>query len=424
MNLLKFPTLTATLLFSLPLAASEQEETGGFFADSHLNLLLRNAYFDRNFKDNGTDRSRWGQGFITTFESGFTQGMVGFGIDAFVLAAVKLDTGESRNDGDITFFPTNSSGDPENSISEAGLALKLRISNTTLKHGNQLPAMPVLSYDSARLLPQTFTGTLLVSQEIDQLTFNVGRFTAQNEMVQTGRDSGGLKSIDLAGISYEFSENLSAEVYISDIKDTAEKQYLNLHYIQPLSETSSLDLDFNLYHTQYDTQYTGTGREERNTIWSLQGTYNTGAHTFILAHQRSRDGFVSADDDGNMVAHGYDFDIGDGGNSNYLANAYYSDYNAKDERSWQLSYELDFETYGVPGLSFKTAYVRGDNIDTGERDNATEREVYNQLQYIVQNGMAKDLSILVSHSFYRASNAYTEDLDELQVFVEYPIDFF
>lgn len=50
--------------------------------------------------------------------------------------------------------------------SEAGGVVKLRVSNTVLRYGNQFPSLPVLASDDSRLLPQAFTGTLVTSKEI------------------------------------------------------------------------------------------------------------------------------------------------------------------------------------------------------------------------------------------------------------------
>lgn len=62
---------------------SDQAEAKGFIEDSSLDLLLRNYYFNRDGKSGSGDRVDWTQGFLTTYESGFTQGTVGFGVDAF-----------------------------------------------------------------------------------------------------------------------------------------------------------------------------------------------------------------------------------------------------------------------------------------------------------------------------------------------------
>ena len=66
----------------------------------------------------------------------------------------------------------------------------------------------------------------------------------------------------------------------------------------------------------------------------------------------------------------------------------WSDFNAEDERSWQLGYGLDFTTFGVPGLTYNFAYVCGDNITTSTSEGGTEREIFNQFKYVVQSGPA------------------------------------
>lgn len=395
--------------------ASQQSESKGFVEDAKLDLLLRNAYFHRDQKDGVQDQSRWGQGFIATFESGFTQGTIGVGVDAYGLLGVKLDTGKSREDGGIAFFGTDSSGKPHDDLSEAGVAIKFRASNTVLKYGDQMPSMPVLAHDTTRLLPQTFTGTLITSQEIEGLELNVGRFTGQNNLTETAHDNGRLKSIDVLGGSYSFTDNFSVALYFSDVEDVYEKQYANVNYVMPINDEQSLGFDFNIYRTDYDNgseaalEWGGDGNNDKNTIWSLAATYSVGAHAFILAHQRS-----SGDA-------GYAYDFGDGGNALYLANSYLSDFNSKDERSWQASYELDFSGYGVPGLFWKTAYVRGSNIDLGDGGRGTEREIFNQVQYVVQNGPAKDLSFKLRNSILRTSNGYWNDMNEIRAFIEYPL---
>lgn len=391
--------------------ASQQSESKGFVEDAKLDLLLRNTYWNRDYKDGVDDVNTWGQAFITTFESGFTQGTIGVGVAAYGLLGVKLDGGQPD------MFP----GEPKNwedDLSEAGAALKLRLSNTVLKHGNQFVHLPVLATDDSRLLPQAFTGTLITSSEIEGLELNVGRFTADSPMASPARDGGRLKSLDLIGGTYAFTENLSASLYFSDVEDVYEKQYANINYVMPLSDTQQLAFDFNIYKTDFDNgsaaalDWGGDGNNDKNTAWSLAATYSIGGHSFILAHQR-----ISGDA-------GYAYDYGDGGFSIYLANSFLSDFNSKDERSWQASYELDFSEYGVDGLHWKTAYLYGDNIDTGNGE-GTEREIFNQVSYVVQNGPAKDLSLTVRNSIYRSSNnmnsVYLPDTNEWRLFVEYPL---
>lgn len=396
--------------------ASEQSESKGFVEDAKLDLLLRTTYFNRDYKDGEGDRRSLGQGFITTFDSGFTQGTVGFGVDAFGLLGVRLDGGKGYNYP--AMFEYDNDGGPERDVSQAGAAVKARFSNTTIKYGDQMPSMPVLAYDDSRLLPESFTGTLITSNEIEGLQLNAGRFTANSSMASPSSDDVDLKSIDVLGGTYSFTDALSASLYYSDVEDVYEKQYANLNYVMPMSDDQALAFDFNIYRTDYDNEagvganLGGDGNNDKNTAWSLAATYSVGAHAFILAHQR-----MSGDA-------GYVFDEGDGGSAIWLSNSYYSDFNFKDERSWQASYELDFSSYGVPGLFWKSAYVRGDNIDTGSGE-GKESEFFNQVKYVVQEGPAKDLSFKLRNSIYRSNAELRDfgspDLNEIRAFVEYPL---
>jgi hypothetical protein len=402
--------------------AASQADSKGFVEDSSLNLFLRNAYISRDYKNGNPDKAEWGQGFTANFASGFTQGTVGVGVDAFALYALRLDGGKGRSGaGGIDFFKQGADGQAAHDLSRAGAAIKARISNTVIKYGDQMPQLPVLNYDNSRLLPESYTGTYITSKEIDGLEINVGRFTQEARKSAEGRDSGDLKGIDVYGGSYKFTDAFSAAIYASDVKDVLKKQYLNLNYVFAFPESQSLTLDFNGYKTKLDKEIAPTDRD--NKIWSLAATYALGIHSFTIAHQRST-GDTGYAYGGYRSAGGY----GDGGNTIYLANSYWSDFNGKDERSWQLGYGINLATLVTPGLSYKVAYVRGDNIDDGfHTSRGTEREIFSQLSYVVQNGPAKDLSLRLRNSFLTVSNnasAYNREGNEVRIFIDYPINVF
>ena len=405
--------------------ANDQSQAQGFVEGSHLNVLLRNAYMNRDYKHGSEDRAEWGQGFIGTFSSGFTQGTVGVGVDAFGLYALRLDGGNGRSGaGGIDFFRVDNNGNAEHDVARAGAAIKFRVSNTVLKYGEMMPALPVLNYDDTRLLPETYTGYMVTSRELQGLELNAGHFTAEARKSDEGRDSGRLKQIDVFGGSYKFSDDFTASLYASDVQDRLKKQYLGMTYVMPMATDRSLTLDFNGYRSRLDQAYAdrlGTGQD--NTIWSLAATYAFGPHSFTLAHQRS-----TGDTGYNYGSYADAGGVGDGGSTIFLANSYWSDFNAEDERSWQLAYGLDFGPYGVPGLTYKIAYVRGDNIRT-DNGEGNEREWFNQLQYVVQEGPAKDLKVRLRGSMLRTStnvreSEYNDDGNEVRVFVEYPINVF
>ncbi|WP_339412954.1 OprD family porin [Pseudomonas sp. EA_35y_Pfl2_R5] len=416
------------MLSATQVMGNDQTESMGFIEGSSLNVLLRNAYISRDYKDGREDKAEWGQAAIGTFSSGFTQGTVGVGVDAFGLYALRLDGGKGRTGAQgIDFFKKGNSGSAADDLSKSGAAVKFRLSSTTLTYGDQMPALPVLSYHNGRLLPESYTGTLITSKEIKGLELNAGRFTAQSRKSAQGRDSGGLKSINVLGGSYQFTEQFTAAAYASDVENVLKKQYVNANYVFPTDQDQSLTLDFNGYRTKLEDSYVrqsgATGDD--NKIWSLAATYVKGPHSFIIAHQRS-----SGDSNLGYAFSGYQKDqgrVGDGGNTIYLANSFWSDFNAEDERSWQLGYGLDFSTFGIPGLSYSVAYVRGDNITTSTSEGGTEREIFNQFKYVVQSGTAKDLSVKLRSSVLRVSkksSEYNVSGNEVRVFVDYPINVF
>ncbi|NIF29147.1 OprD family porin [Pantoea sp. Tr-811] len=399
--------------------ASSQDDSKGFLEDSKLNVKTRMLYFSRDFRNNapGTQSrvEETGLGFLGTYESGFTQGTVGFGVDAIGMLGLKLDSGKGRYGTGL--FPEDSDGRAQDDYSKAGGAVKLRISDTVLKVGSQFTAMPVFATDDSRLLPEMAEGALITSNEIKGLTLNAGRFTALDAQAQTFHDSLHLKQADVIGGTYAFTDSLSTSLYYSKVEDYWRKYYANVNWALPLSDKQGLVFDFNIYDTKSDGA--GLQRAENdgvtkldNRAFSLSAAYNVGAHTFTLAYQK-----VTGDGD-----YGYGVD---GGGTVFLANSVArSDFNAEDEKSWQARYDLNFAEFGVPGLTFMTRYVRGTGANTATTDNGKEWERDIDIKYVLQEGPAKDLSFRVRQATYRSADGVyygSPSLDELRLIVEYPL---
>ena len=126
----------------------DQTTAKGFVDGSSLNLLLRNFYFDRDGKNSAGDKQDWLQVMQGNFTSGFTQGTVGFGVDAYGYWGVKLDGG--KGNADSGNLPVSSNGRPENDFSSAGASIKARFSKTELHYGNLQPNNPVLATEIGR----------------------------------------------------------------------------------------------------------------------------------------------------------------------------------------------------------------------------------------------------------------------------------
>lgn len=354
--------------------ASSQSESKGFVEDSSFNIFTRALYMNRDFRNGGGNigvdtnpavdsdgdsdatndvdrykngyREETGVGLRLLFESGFTQGTVGVGVDAHSLSSFKLDSGKGRF-GTGQFAQTDD-GSADDTQTEVGGAIKFRVSDTVLKYGNQFVGSPVFSTDDSRILPEVATGTLITSNEIEGLELTAGRFTALNSQAATGRDtvtqSGEtLKSINIIGANYSFNDNFSGAIHASDVEDFWKRQYVNLNYNLPLADEQALNFDFNYYNS--DDEGRKLAGELDNHLWSLAAAYSLGAHKFTLAHQRS-----SGDT-------GYKYGV-DGGGTIWVANSVqYSDFIGKDERSWQVRYDLNMASYGIPGLRDRKSVV-------------------------------------------------------------------
>ncbi|WP_122780376.1 OprD family outer membrane porin, partial [Pseudomonas viridiflava] len=89
--------------------------------------------------------------------SGFTQGTVGFGLDAQAVGGVHLDGGRGHHPNNSTIVPSDTDGSAVSSWSRAGANVKTRFSKTELKIGNALaPNLPILVSNDGRLLTQAF----------------------------------------------------------------------------------------------------------------------------------------------------------------------------------------------------------------------------------------------------------------------------
>ncbi len=91
--------LGAGLMASAVAEENAERSKEGFIEGSEVNLLLRNFYFNRDFRKGqsspagGGYTEEWVQGFMANFSSGFTQGTLGVGIDAFAQLGVRLGRG-------------------------------------------------------------------------------------------------------------------------------------------------------------------------------------------------------------------------------------------------------------------------------------------------------------------------------------------
>lgn len=412
--------------------ASEQSEATGFADGGKLTLLNKNYYFARDNHAPGAAQSRreeWAHGLLLAYQSGFTQGTVGFGVDLHAAGAVKLDSG--RGTSGTGLLPVDSDGRAADNFGFAGGAVKVRVSNTTLKYGDLTPTAPVFSPGTGRIFASTATGFQLTSNEIDQLTVDAGYFTSIRDRNRSLNHDGEItlvyagaidsETVSYLGGTYQLTDSLSATLYGSKYEDVWTQYYGNLNYALPLSEGQALSLDFNVYDTR--DEGSSLAGDINTTAWSLAAGYSIGAHTFTLAHQQVN---------GNSPMDYISMDGTNAGDSIYLANSsQWSDFNAPGEKSVQARYDLNMTAYGVPGLNLMARYIKGDingaGVDpdgayayyAGAAGKGKEWERDLEAKYVVQEGDLKDLSLRVR---YATARGFAGDIDELRVITEYPLD--
>lgn len=236
--------------------ASAQDDSKGFVEDSTFSINTRALYFSRDFRNepgggystvNGKRKSRaeeTGLGFNALYESGFTQGTIGVGVDVIGLMGLKLDSGKGR--AGTGLFPTGSDGRSQDDYSKGGGAVKFRISNTVLKVGDQYTTAPVFASDDSRLLPELPQGISITSNEIKGLKLEGGHFTSSVAQNQTYHDSLGLTKTDFVGGVYAFTPEVTGSLYYAKTEDYFRKYYSNLNWTHALSDDQSFALDSTL----------------------------------------------------------------------------------------------------------------------------------------------------------------------------------
>lgn len=433
-------TLAVTLGISQMAAAgvvSDQADAKGFVEDSSLTVHLKNYYFNRNVTDGKADRKDWTQGILANYSSGFTQGTVGFGVEAFGDWAFKLDGGAgTAGTGNL---PVRGNGEPEDEYGRAGGALKVRVSKTELLWGDLQPTAPVFAAGGSRLFPQTGTGLNLLSSEINGLELDAGHFTGGNGPVTTNGNHDlwasyanvTADSISYAGAKYAVTDALSLSLYGSELEDVWRQYYTNLNYTLPIADKQSLNFDFNLYRTLDEGQ--SKAGDINNTAYSAAVAYSfLTAHTVTIAYQK-----VHGDTPFDYVAFGKN-GPGDTADSINLANSIqYSDFNGPGEKSWQARYDLNMASLGVPGLAFMARYAHGDDIDGthmaadspyrgyGYGADGKHHETNVEAKYTVQTGPAKDLSLRMRQAWHRGNADQAEgNVDEFRLIADYPISIF
>jgi hypothetical protein len=405
---------TSGLLFLssclLPIIAN-----ANFINDSLLNLETRNFYMNRDFRDNAAGNHKaedWGQGFMLRYNSGFTEGTAGFGIDALGLLGVKLDSG--RGTSGTGALQVQNDGKVSDNLSFLGLTAKARLGKSLLTIGTHEPLIPIAYRNDTRLLPQTFEGAQLVSKDINNLTLTAGQFRSTRlrdssnyedmNMVAFAKNGGlvtGGRASDrfnYAGANYSLQPNLIGTYFYAELENNYHQHYGNLIHNLSLNKTLTL---------KSDIRYFDSGKEGNTTV----DNRNLGA-MFTLGHQGHALGLAYQNQSGKT---GQPF-IGGGTDPWALNTVTYHHFLRAQEDSWQIRYDYNFASAGIPGLTLMTRYISGKNFEIGGAS-AKEWERDLDLGYIIQSGPLKNVKLLWRNVAYRGS--HTTGIDENRLLIGY-----
>ena len=418
--------------------AGAQDNATGFIEGSSLTLLNRLVYEQlehqkgSSFKAVNGQRGRTqakesGYGAMLNYQSGYTRGAVGFGVDAHAYGGINLDT---QADSSRARYVASDGTDIANSFGRAGAALKVRLSSTELKVGEFRTKNPIFHSSDSRLLPETNRGWQITSNDLPSLSLQVGRFTdwADRNAHKNGNDllanySGkNGDSFSFAGGTWQTPvNNLSMTSYLGQYEDNWNTWYVGGFYKLPLSQKRSLAFNLNIYRST-DTGAAKSG-EFSTTTWSLMSTYAFGAHKLGLGYQK-----VNGSNPFDSVNRG----------SIWLDNSMQlSDFNGPKEASWQFKYDVDLSNWVLPGLSAGVAYIRGSGIDyrhmntvyvnylgyAGHGGKHWERDML--VRYVVQSGATKGMNLQMRYGVHRANKAQGEkNINQLRLQAEMPITIF
>lgn len=387
----------------------------GLIEDAKVSLQTKNFYLNRDFRDGAgqNKRDEWAQGFILDAKSGFTPGPVGFGIDAIGMLGLKLDSSPDRTGTGL--LPVHDDDRATDEYSKLGLTAKARYSESLLEVGTLIPDMPTVKANNGRIFPQTFRGGLLSIGEIESLDVVAGRLTKVTDRDQTAaqdlmlnnknrRFQAGIAAdhFDVAGFDYTFSKNLVGSYQYGALEDVYTQHFFGLVGSVPLP-AGQLKADLRLAISR-DSGSSAAGKIDNRSANGMV-TYSLKGHGFGVGYQQ-----MSGDTAFPYID----------GTDPYLINfVQINDFAGAKEKSWQLRYDFNFTTVGMPGLTFMSRYVKGHDVELAGNVTGNEWERNTELQYVFQSGALKNLGIRWRNASYRSD--FTRGTDENRLIISYSI---
>ncbi len=410
---------------------SAQAKSRGFIADSHLEVMFRN-YADALDAKGGPHRHAWIQAAMANFESGYTGGLIGFGVDASVYAALKLDGGAGG--GNMVHVAKGGGGSNQLGWAYPGLYdVKARISNTVIKYGLQIVDNPFMEPHDNRALPPTFLGATIVSNEFRNVMLEGGSFTKTDARGRTNLSGltsqyGGtpIDRLTYLGGTWNYSPSGSLALYANQAENVWNQYYASVR--QSFGAPSGVK--WTGFGNVYSTHDTGDARQGRidSNAYSLSLAAQHGPHELLLGFQQ-------------VLGDQY-FDYLAETNGIFLVDSMDVDYNAPHEKSLQLRYTFYGAEAGLPGFKAMVWGLTGWGADgsAGAANDPTHAGIYWKdglpvqgrhhefgfvPSYTVQGGRFKDTRISFIAMWHVGSAHYSDSTNqEYRLVVNVPVTVF
>jgi hypothetical protein len=405
--------MLASMMFASP------SQAAGFIDDAHGTFQTSNFYYSRDFRDGAgqSKREEWAQGFMLDLRSGYTQGTVGFGLDALGMLGARLDSSPDRAGSGL--LPVHDDGRAAGEYSKLGLTGKVKVSKSELKVGSLQFKMPLLVGNTGRILPQTFQGGAIDSKELDHFTFTAGSLnravardsTDSDALTLTNRNHRFIATpqadhFRFGGVDYAFSPTLNLTYQSAELEDIYRQQYVGLVHTLPLGP-GKLKTDLRYFIS--DKSGAANAGDIDNRSFNGILTYSLQGHALGVSYQNMT----------GRTAMPYV-----GGADIYTSNfALVGDFVERNERTWQLRYDYDFASIGLPGLTVMTRYITGSDADVLTRHgDGSEWERNSEIGYSVQSGVLKNVGVRWRNSTYRSN--FTRGVDENRLIISYTLPLF
>lgn len=402
-----------------------QHAKSEFIKDSTAEIDFKNYYFDQDQAPTDKDSTVWGQGIELSYQSGFTEGTVGVGLDATVGIGIRLDGSKEKAENSL-MFPLDGDGGATNYWTRAYPTLKVRYEKTDVRLGELRPNLPILSRSFARLLESSYLGAQATSKDIKGLTLTGGYVT--EAIPRASRDKselsikGATETSDgfmFAGADWKATQNLTLQYYVGELDDFYTQQFVGAKHKLKLSENQSFNTDLRLFDTQAvganKRGEKGYGTKIDNQTASIDFKYKIKNHQIQFGAQK-------IGDDGDFL-HMNQGSLGTGAEGTFIylpTNRLLQNFTNAGEKSTWYGYRYDFKDQYLKGLNVSFLKVQG--RDFGKCDCATESEIDYTLRYKIPEGKFKNLGFTAQYGKFKKSTGTRQE--QSRIYLTYTLPLF